>query len=200
MAHTYCACPRTFCIRRRDDCLAYAGYALGLCSYLMAAVVLNHEMDSFVPANTWLVRMPLITTFAAELAKLRGVVLIMDDEERSYFFWLFVVLTTLQGLLAVWAGLSACPRKEYLQLPWGSLHTGYEVLFRAHVLVSGQRVCTVICLSTLRQCTNQCARYTICDCSPQWKVNVMEQHLMRTSHRRVRKRFWCRSCRRQIWQ
>ena len=92
----------------------------------MAAIVLNKEMDSFVPAHTWYMRMPLVATFAAQLAKMRSVVLLLEDKERSYFFWLSVVLTAVQGLLTTWAMGFASPRERYLQLPWGSLHTGYE--------------------------------------------------------------------------
>jgi hypothetical protein len=104
-----------------------AGYALSLGAFLMVAIVVNKEMDSFVPTNTWLIRMPLVATFAAQLAKLRVVVTIIEADERSYFFWLFVALTALQGLLALWAVPFACPMRRYLQLPWGSLNTGYEV-------------------------------------------------------------------------
>jgi hypothetical protein len=104
-----------------------AGYILGFSSYLMAGIVLNLEMDCFVPVNTWLVRMPLVATFAAQVAKLRGVVLIMGEPGSSYFFWLFVALVLLQGLLAAWAVLIGCPVKHNLQLLWQGLSSEYEV-------------------------------------------------------------------------
>ena len=97
----------------------------------MAAVVINVEMDVFVPERTWLLRMPLVAAFAAQVAKLRGVVLILDHRDKTYFFWLYVVLTAIQGLIALWAIVLGCPSMSGLQLPWGSLRTGYEVRPRA---------------------------------------------------------------------
>ena len=62
----------------------------------MAGVVIHKEVEYFAPSRTWLLRMPLLATFAAQLAKLRSVALIMHNETHSYFFWLFVVLIAMQ--------------------------------------------------------------------------------------------------------
>lgn len=80
-----------------------------------------------MPERTWLLRMPLVATFAAQVAKLRSVVLIIGSSEKTYFFWLFVVLTGLQGLLALWAIVLGFPSHRALRVPEGMVPTGYEV-------------------------------------------------------------------------
>jgi hypothetical protein len=114
----------------------------------MIASVLNKEVNAFVPTSTWLIRMPLVATFAAQVAKLRSVTLVLWDQERSLDLWAFIALTALQGALAVWALLYACPGKQHLELLDDSTGNTYEV--RAPPLVSPAR-----CLSTVshRTCT-----------------------------------------------
>jgi hypothetical protein len=111
------------------------GYILGGASYALAGIVTHTEMDVFVPENTWLLRMPLVATFAAQLAKLRSVVFILGTNEKTYFFWLFVVLIGLQGVLALWAIALGCPSRKALQVPQGLVATGYEVRIAAGELV-----------------------------------------------------------------
>ena len=118
-----------------------AGYALSCAAYATAAVVIHREAGCFVPQRTWLLRMPLVATFAAQLAKLRTVVLLIHGDERGYFFWLFVALIVAQGLLAVWAAALACPHAEALQAPWRSMDTEYEVRRWLSVLSVGPRFC-----------------------------------------------------------
>lgn len=110
-----------------------------MAAFAVTAAVLNVEMDTFLPQSSWLVRMPLVAVFAAQLAKFRGVVLIMSGDpdggqHATYFFWLYTGLAGMQGLLALWAIFLACPHKQNLELPWGSLVTGYEV--RSPLVVS----------------------------------------------------------------
>lgn len=79
-----------------------------------------------MPSATWLVRMPLVATFAAEVAKLRGVLLQIEARTQNYFFWLFVAQAVLEAGLALWACTIACPPRSLLDAS-RELQSAYEV-------------------------------------------------------------------------
>ena len=72
-----------------------------------------------------MLRMPIVATFGGQLAKLRIVISLTKADEYNYFFWLFVVETSLVGVLAV-AALVFLPYKDDLQMVC-NLVSGYEV-------------------------------------------------------------------------
>eukprot|EP00892_Ulva_mutabilis_P008206 jgi/Ulvmu1/5758/UM025_0012.1 len=96
-------------------------------SFAAAGFAINTEINTFVPSATWLVRMPLVATFAAEVAKLRGVLIHIEAQTQNYFFWLFVVQAVLEAVLALWAVTIACPPKSMLDTS-RELQSAYEML------------------------------------------------------------------------
>lgn len=119
----------------------HADFVASSLSFGAAAVVINMELSSFIPTSTWFVRMPLVATFAAEVAKLRGVLVHTEDQTQNYFFWLFVAQAVLEGSLALWAVTIACPPKCMLH-PSRELESAYEVR-ASRCSLSCMRVCAV---------------------------------------------------------
>lgn len=103
-----------------------ADFVASSLSFCAAAVAIHRELDLFLPSATWLVRMPLVATFAAEVAKLRGVLVHTQQHTQNYFFWLFVTQAVLEGAVALWACTIACPPKSMLDTSQ-ELHSAYEV-------------------------------------------------------------------------
>ncbi len=73
-----------------------AGLLLACFSFLLLTITLSMEFTRYVPSRRWLLRFPIVLVCASELVKLRFVLLLADQADSTYFFYMYLVYVAAQ--------------------------------------------------------------------------------------------------------